>query len=266
MKVKWDDFTVSKYQEYLKLALERGFEFIDFRNYKEYLSKDKKFVLWRHDVDFSIHRAYKLAKVEASLGIKATYFILLHSTAYSIFEKEVFYLIKKIIELGHEVGLHFDANWWGILDEDKLEQKIKFEISILELLFNKEIYVLSLHNPSPDPKNYDKYSLNELSKMYPHYFKDLFYGKIINTYGSDFRNKIKYCSDSNGYWRFNSLYDVLVSPEVKFLQVLTHPEWWTDEPLPPRKRIDRALRGRYEKALKEYDEFLKLIGRPNIDE
>jgi len=265
-KMDWREFTTERYKEYLKLALDEGYEFITYKEYKEYISKNRKFVLWRHDVDYSVHRGYKLAKIEAELGVRATYFILLHSTGYNVFEKEVYDLIRKIISLGHEIGLHFDPTWWGLLDEEKLEEKIKFEIGILEKLFDKEIYVLSLHNPSPDIENYDKYSLDELSEMYPQYFKDVFYGKIINTYGKDFRTSIKYCSDSNGYWRFRSLQEVLTSPENRFLQVLTHPEWWTDEPLPPRKRIERAFRGRYENSLKNYDEFLRKAGRLNLDE
>ncbi len=37
------------------------------------------FTLWRHDVDFSIHRAFALANVEKKMKIKATYFIQLGS-------------------------------------------------------------------------------------------------------------------------------------------------------------------------------------------
>ncbi len=36
-------------------------------------------MLWRHDVDHSLNRAYRLAEIEEEFGIKATYFIHIQS-------------------------------------------------------------------------------------------------------------------------------------------------------------------------------------------
>ncbi|RAZ38562.1 hypothetical protein [Campylobacter hyointestinalis] len=51
------DFTEQNYQNILKKILS------DTIFYDEICNRDK-FVLWRHDVDFSIHRAYALAVLE----------------------------------------------------------------------------------------------------------------------------------------------------------------------------------------------------------
>lgn len=261
----FSEFTTSEYENLLKLALKR-FEFITYDQTLEYLSDGKPFILWRHDVDVSVHRALRLATIEKKLGVRSTYFISLHSTGYSVLEDEIRDIILEIKALGHEIGLHFDHSFWGFLsDEEQLSEKVNFEKSLLEYLLGTSIKVMSLHNPNPDLKTYSNYSLDEVSKRFPHLFKDQIAG-LINTYGTVYREKIPYCSDSHGIWRFRPLKDVLNDERIKCLQVLTHPECWTDSPMSPRKRIMRCYFGRAEKHMRRYDELLQLMGRPNIDD
>ena len=68
------DFTTEKYREVINLTKQSYV----FRNYTNF-DKKEKFVLWRHDVDFSVHRSFGLAKIENEEGVSATYFIHLHS-------------------------------------------------------------------------------------------------------------------------------------------------------------------------------------------
>ena len=44
---------------------------------------DEWIALWRHDVDYSPHRALALAKLEAAKGISATYFFQRRSAFYN---------------------------------------------------------------------------------------------------------------------------------------------------------------------------------------
>ena len=76
-------------------------------------------VLWRHDVDYSLHRALVLARIEAELGARATYFLSLHSDLYNVLEPAVHARAREIAALGHWIGLHFDAGFYadGSLDE-----------------------------------------------------------------------------------------------------------------------------------------------------
>lgn len=60
----------------------------------------------RHDVDRDIINAQLMAKLEADLGIQSTYFFL-HTSEY--YTGDVFDEIKKIADLGHEIGLHNDV-------------------------------------------------------------------------------------------------------------------------------------------------------------
>ena len=73
----------------------------------------------------------------------------------------------------------------------------------------------------------------------------------------------KYCSDSNGYWRFQPMSAVIAEGHPR-LHLLTHPEWWTKERLPPSERVDRAILGRARRVRREYDAGLERAGRRNI--
>ena len=186
----------------------------------------------------------------------------MHSYFYNIFEKSTYYKIKEIIKLGHKVGLHFDTIFYDVLSKQELIDKLNYEKYIIENLFEIKVEVFSLHNPTPDIKNYNKYTLEELANLYPQYFED-YIGGMINTYGSIFR-KVDYISDSNGYYRYRHINEVIEDEKVRILQVLFHPEWWVKKPTSPRKRIVNILKNRRRFIMREYDKLLIEMGRLNI--
>ena len=94
----------------------------------EKLRKSKKFLILRHDVDFSLDYALKLAKKEAKNEIKSTYFILLHGEYYNPFDKKNTKIIKEISNLGHEIGLHYDTDFF----QNHLKKKVIINYSPLE--------------------------------------------------------------------------------------------------------------------------------------
>lgn len=78
-------------------------------------------VALRHDVDWSIEQAYAMAKLEHQLGIRSTYYLLhpdglLTDRNYFghvvdgrlVISKELFDWASRLLDLGHEVGLHND--------------------------------------------------------------------------------------------------------------------------------------------------------------
>lgn len=107
------DFTEKYYKTLLKKIKNKTIFYNEINKYDN-------FTLWRHDIDFSVHRALSLAKLEKNLEVKATYFIQLGSNFYNIFEKETKNLIMKIIDFGHDIGLHFDFNQYNIENKKKL--------------------------------------------------------------------------------------------------------------------------------------------------
>ncbi len=243
-KYHFPDFTQSHYAELLKVV-----KLISEPIFYSEITKDENVILWRHDVDLSLDRALDLAKIESQEGIRATYFILLHSEFYSPFEKKAAQIIRQIIELGHKIGLHFDTHFYGITTELELEDKLIFEKHLLEKTFNTVVDVFSFHNTTEFTMNCKAWQ----------------YGGLINTYAAYFQEQTNYCSDSNGYWRFKRLWDFLNDPQDKSLQILTHPEWWTSEVMSPKQKIDQIIEDRAFQTKFLYESSLKAYGRENID-
>lgn len=239
----YSDFTRDNY----RLLLRKAKQNYVFRGYTDYHA-DERFVLWRHDVDFSIHAAYKLAVIEAEEGIASTYFLLPHCEFYNLFEVEVAGKVRDILALGHRIGLHFDNDFYGIKDVATLESKLKFEAGLLSNVFETSVDAFSFHNP-------DAWMLQQ---------RDATYAGLVNTYAAYFQTSVGYCSDSNGYWRHRRLADVLEQADDARLQVLTHPAWWVDKPASPRDRILRCVQGRAEQTMRKYDSGLELYGRSNV--
>ena len=102
-KYRFREFTHRAYEKYIGQLLSKGYEFSFFHDF----DANSKFVLYRHDVDFSPMRALKLAKMEKRCGIQSTFFIQPHSRFYHPLEKRVFDIFMEIREMGHELALHF---------------------------------------------------------------------------------------------------------------------------------------------------------------
>lgn len=234
------DFTESNYENLLGK--------IDNKTiFYDEIDTQSSFALWRHDVDFSVHRAYALACLEKKMNVKATYFIQLGAMFYNIFEEEIKELILNILSLGHQIGLHFDPTQYKINTKEGLEKYLTFEKDILENLLKTQIKVFSFHNPTEEILKYD----------------DFKYAGMINTYAKYFKENVEYCSDSNGYWRYKRLEDFLNEKHTK-IQVLTHPTWWQKEVMSPRNRIQRCIDGRAKNTSKKYDGLLDEYGRENV--
>ncbi len=237
-----EDFTEAHYRQLLRAA-KASYRFASY----DAIPWGARFILWRHDLDFSINRAAALAGIEAEEGVTATYFVNPCSEFYNPFEPGQARLIENILALGHRLGLHFDASSHDIQNEIQLNSKVANVARWHEDAFGVTPVAFSFHNPT---------------STHLEYIADI-YGGLINCYSRRFRAEIPYCSDSNGYWRFRRLHDVLTDSTDPCLQVLTHPGWWQEKPMPPRQRVYRCVYGRAEALMKVYDNTLSTAGRLN---
>lgn len=246
LDLAFSEFTESGYREILKLAAAR-YRFANFGD----LGGDRH-VLWRHDLDGSVHRALSLAKIEREEGAVATYFFMLKSRFYDLYDPDVLNRAKTIVSLGHRVGLHFDAEVYPdqAWSDDAIEHSLATERDRLGNLLNCDVEAVSFHNPG----------MTTLQTP-----TDPILAQMVNAYGVPRHDEYGYCSDSNGYWRFEPLPSVLKSNRHERLQVLTHPEWWTPEPMAPRERIERCVNGRAAAVMRFYDDTLDRAGRLNIN-
>ncbi len=240
----FSEFTEDGFRRLLIQLKVNGYRFATFASHDS-----GKHVLWRHDVDMSMHRALHLARIEAEEGVLATYFVNPRSAFYNLAEPEIMRLAGEIAALGHEIGLHFDAGAlgngpWSL---GQLNEAVAMEHRLVETVLQRPVNAMSWHNP--DQSNVLDYDDDDI-------------GGLINTYGRRIKQGYVYCSDSNGYWRFETMADVIAQGASQ-LHLLTHPVWWTPDPLSPSERVDRAINGRARHVRRDYDNLLRRAGRVN---
>jgi len=143
-RYRFADFTASNYRRLLRIA-KRCYVLRRYSDFKP----GERFLLWRHDVDFSMHRAARLAAIEAEEGVHATYFLLLHSELYNLLERENADLVRQIAVMGHDLALHFDPHFHNVDGAKGLERWLAWERNLLQDLFGREIRSFSLHITSP---------------------------------------------------------------------------------------------------------------------
>ena len=105
-----------KLQEGTAIKTFSGFTYHRGKKPFEIQSEDlvgKKTLMIRHDVDHYPALAHEMACVEASLGIRSTYFILTTDGAAKwwndkALRKDYLGLIVEMQDMGHEIGLHYD--------------------------------------------------------------------------------------------------------------------------------------------------------------
>jgi len=238
------DFTTERYQALLELALTNYVP----RTFHGYEATEKCFIV-RHDVDISLNRAVALAEIENKLGISAAYLVDPHSMFYNLSEKNQVALLHRILELGHGLGLHFDANFHEIAGESELDSLVGEEADWIEFVTGVRPSVMSFHNPST---------------LHLEWRADSYAG-LVNCYSSRVMDLFTYVSDSNGYWRFHQLHEMLLKASEPRLQILIHPGWWQETEMPPRKRVFRASFGRAAATMSNYDRLLGAMERTNLD-
>lgn len=199
------EFSHQAYKELLELLTSGGYICCDYHNY----INSPRCVILRHDIDTSLDQAVRLAELEAEMGVKSTYFVLLRTDFYNAASQQSQEQLRRILTLGHEIGLHFDEVAYGkTLTEDETKENIIKECGILSALLDVPITTVSMHRPS-------KATL-EANLEIP---------GIVNSYGKTFFHDFKYLSDSRRRWR-EPVLDIIRSGEYDRLHILTHAFWY----------------------------------------
>ena len=238
-------FTEADYIAHLRALRDAGYA---FARYGE--ATPDPHVLWRHDIDFSPQRAARLAALEAAEGARGTYFFNARSDFYNLAEPAVRACVAAIAEAGHDFGLHFDAAAFpdALGSPAAIEAAVARERVLVEMIIGQPLRAVSWHNPG-------------LAPMLAGVGDDCIAG-LVNAYSDRLKRDYVYCSDSNGFWRFQPMRDVIAAGHPR-LHLLTHPGWWTPEAMSPSERIDRALLGRARAIRRAYDDTLRISGREN---
>ncbi|MGA3362636.1 MAG: hypothetical protein ABSD82_11470 [Solirubrobacteraceae bacterium] len=212
------EFTLEEYRNYLALAIDCGYRFVDFESLDHAGDRSGLEILLRHDIDYAPVLMAPMAAIEARLGVHATYCLHVDSPWYSIDTPENRAAIEKTLGAGHSLGLHFDAT--TIASDEQVCERALEQAKRLGEAFAREVRVVSFHMPGRRPVDH---------LVLP--------AGLINTYASRFFVEIGYVSDSNQNWRGVDLETVLRSREQSRLQLLIHPFWWRAEPGTMRSKL-----------------------------
>ncbi len=208
-------FTLTAYGEMLERFSDAGYGICSFADVR---TEEPDLVL-RHDVDMSLAAACEMAEFEAGLGISSTYFVLVRSPLYNVLSNENLKRLRRILSMGHDVGLHFDAALYdGKVEE--LNTAAEAECAVLESFLGCRIGLISLHRPQPVLLGNNEPIAGRAHCYQSRYFTD-----------------IGYCSDSRGGWFHGHPLDHQAVKKCHALQLLTHPIWWTGRTSVPEERL-----------------------------
>lgn len=240
-------FSYDHYTEVLELA-KKHYKIGPFRDIKNL--KNNRFIILRHDVDFSLDRAISIAELEFEQKISSTFFILLHSQYYNALSQKNIRKINQILDLGHEIGLHYDASLAN--SGDQLSIMIKSEIDLLYSMIKEKIVSIAPHNTSIN-KNF---KMNEPS-----------YSNITSPQILKF---VTYLSDSVQNWRKGCMCNHIMRENK--LMILTHPIWWSKKSasreiilLKFEDYLIKNLRNNFNETKKMHKAYLKGLKKGTIE-
>lgn len=221
------NFTLKHYEEICNIIIKSQYKICFFNNCS---SVYKNILILRHDIDQSLEQSIKMATIENEYNIKSTFFIWLRSPFYNIFEKKYSDIVYEIINLNHQIGLHFDESVYKIDNEIDLNQYIEKEINFIKTYFNINIYAVSMHRPS-------KWLLNNDVKL----------NKYVNIYEKRFFKDFKYLSDSRRQWREGCICNKIDVNRYNKLHILIHPFWWVSKDINFDERMSDFIKDKVNK-------------------
>ncbi|MCM1143676.1 MAG: hypothetical protein NC318_09185 [Blautia sp.] len=239
-------FSFEDYKEIIRIIKATG----RYAHYREALGKDK-FIIMRHDVEYSVERAYELSRVEQSMDFVSTYFFQWTNNSYNVLSRKNLDMIRDMHERGQHIGLHFALN--GMTDMSEIRKRIQKEMDILSEMFGFEIKEFSIHRPSKDV-------LRENIKL----------EGILNAYQDDFFTfaenitnetpvTVKYMSDANHIWRYGYPDEENITRYDK-VQILTHPFAWCKEGYNNFNNYRALVQEKYQELIASIDQECKDFG------
>ncbi|MXQ72772.1 hypothetical protein GSF08_02270 [Clostridiaceae bacterium DONG20-135] len=230
----------SEYEKILKNLINSG----KYCDYSEAPRKDK-FIVLRHDIEFSIDRAYYMSLLETKYGLVSSYFVQITNNSYNAFSQKNIKMLQEMIRNGHHVGLHYHCN--GCLDSKKIKKGIKNEIPVLESMLGNDIKIdrFSMHRPAKQSRYWEIKIPNIINTYAEDYFVFDENANITSNLG------VKYISDSKHRWNYG-FPDEKTLRENDKIQILIHPFSWTEKGLSNENNFKSLIN---EKTLELMDTF-----------
>jgi len=223
------EFTFGHYRRIVESGLESGYRFICFDELARAREADGYFCLLRHDCEGDLATALQLGKLEREMGVTSTYFVQLRSPLYNVLSSPHGKLIRKLLDLGHRLGLHFDERSADHAPPATIPDLVDKERALLSAEFGVPVDAVSFHQPTA-------VVLENNVKI-----------RCLNTYDRQDMAGFGYLSDSSWHWREDPV-EAFRSRSHAKLQLLLHPECWTDRSMTVQEKWHKVLRDNLEIA------------------
>ncbi len=226
------DFTLTIYQKLLEAAIKAGYTLTSYEDYIVNGHLYNKVFILRHDVDDLPGNSVQTAIIENKLGAKGSYY-------FRVVKKSLHPdCIKKIKELGHEIGYHYEDMALNNGDYEKSYAHFKEKLAMFRTYY--PVKTICMHG-SPLSKwdnklLWQKYNYKESGIIGEPYF-DIDFSKVLyitdtgrkwNNTTSSVRDKVKTAYD----FKFESTEDIITAfnnqllPNTIMLNI--HPQRWTN--------------------------------------
>ncbi len=216
-------FSSDGYRDLVQAFLDKGYTVRHFADCRP----ERSDLILRHDIDISLEAAISVAETEYSLGVAATYFVLLRTDMYNPLSRQGQSVLHELRALGHDIGLHLDASLYPD-NRDALQQAAAQECAALEAILGAPVRVISFHRPAPSLVG----SAHELAGR-------------LSAYSRRYTHDMGYCSDSRGGWHYGLPLEHESVRKGTALQLLTHPIWWNGaETASPTQKLLSHLENR----------------------
>jgi hypothetical protein len=178
-------------------------------------------LLLRHDIDVSLPAALPVAALEAELGLRATYMVMTTNPLYQVESEGSRGDLRRLVESGHEIGLHFDPHDMDASDPSAtaLESQATAARERLAAAAGAPVRSISFHRPPPEMLRGPRMVAG-----------------CVNAYAADLM--ASYISDSRGQWRDGEPIVRLESDRSPIFQLLVHPIWWGEDHLGAADRLE----------------------------
>lgn len=233
------DFTQKKYSRLMTAFINQGYHFFTFEDYCNQMGSMKdcdRVIILRHDVDLKARNSHDIAKIEHSLGIRASYYFRI------VEQSNKPEIIKAIAAMGHEIGYHYED--MTICEGQAEKAIVHFEQWLSYFRQYYPVKTICMHG---SPRS--RFDSRDLWKMYDYHdygiigepyfdmdFSKFFYltdtGRRWDGFAVSVRDKIPVYQEiwSSKGWTYHETYEIIEAIErrdfPKQLMMTTHPQRW----------------------------------------
>lgn len=221
------DFTIEKYEELLRAIKQSDISVYGVKKWQEL--KPSRGILLRHDVDRKAGNSLKIAETENKYNIQSTFYFRIKKSSFN----EI--IIKRIYELGHEIGYHYEDLSIAKGNYDQAFELFQKHLAKLRELV--PVKTISMHGrPLSRYDNRDvwnKFSFIELGILGEAYlsinYEDTYYftdtGRSWNPDAANLRDKVKF-GLTEQINTTDELGNFIQENKDKKIAIVSHPERW----------------------------------------